>query len=103
MAGRENKTYGNNELTEDQLAKAFDSRYRCRKLLTYFPWLLKGVPASSLEPNIVLPLIRHAKKCRDCESWIQNELKFKDAAELEKFFRWAWSHQAKRLGVSKHD
>ena len=78
---------------DERLTKAFDSRYRCREMLKYFPWLLTGASPASLEPRIVYPLIRHAQKCRDCESWIQNELGFKSADDLEKFFRQAWSHQ----------
>jgi hypothetical protein len=81
-------------LTLDQaLSPTITGRMTCRQVLTYFPWLLIGATAEGLESRIVYPLIRHAKKCRDCESWIQNELGFKDADELEKFFRWVWSHR----------
>jgi hypothetical protein len=78
------------------LSRALDGSYHCRKALTYFSWLLVGASPESLSPEIALRLVRHAKRCSDCERWIINELHFKSAAEFEDFLRWVWNRKLRK-------
>jgi hypothetical protein len=90
------KEVGTNKESNDKLSRAFDSSYHCRKVLTYFPWLLVGASPADLSPEIALPLVRHAKRCPDCERWIISELHVQSAAEFEKFLIWSWNRRRRQ-------
>jgi len=81
-------------LTLDQaLSPKITGRMTCRRVLTYFPWLLIGVSPASLSPQHAYPLIRHAKKCQSCGYWLKTVFGFDGVEDFEKFFNWSRSHK----------